>query len=239
MGAPAKITMDIQRPRPPLRLRPKLRGCREREQAMTSEDEMRDSMAPRLAAVSTWRNARGFSLVELMVTVAILAVLAAAALPAFNDYFVKSRLRGAADDIVSLVATARGEAVKRGRDVTVAMGGTAVSWCMGANEAATPAPASPYQSSVACDCTSASACMVDGRRRVVNSTDYSGVTASAVTASVTIDGKLGSETTLATTSFNLNSAGNTYQVQVQITPLGQARVCVPSGQRAIAGYPSC
>ena len=54
---------------------------------------------------------KGFSLVELMVAVAVLAILLAAAAPSFAEFFDRARLRGAADDVTSLIATARGEAV--------------------------------------------------------------------------------------------------------------------------------
>ena len=37
----------------------------------------------------------GFSIVEVMTVIAIIAVLVALALPSFNDYFEKARLRGA------------------------------------------------------------------------------------------------------------------------------------------------
>jgi type IV fimbrial biogenesis protein FimT len=182
---------------------------------------------------------RGFSLIELMVVLAIAGILIAAAAPTFVDFIDRARLKGAVDGVASLVSTTRTEAVKRGRDVTVSMGGTTAAWCIGANEAATPAVAAPYATSAACDCMTANACRVDGANRVVAATDHAGVAASAVTANFVVDGKLGNVTSLATTTVDLTSPAGKYTARINISPLAHARVCVPSGNRDIPGYPPC
>lgn len=46
--------------------------------------------------------AAGFSLLELVVTVMIISILAAVAVPSYSTYVSKSRAKGAASDIVSL-----------------------------------------------------------------------------------------------------------------------------------------
>lgn len=63
---------------------------------------------------SITRPVRGFSLIEVMVTVAILGVLAALAGPSFQPLIDKWRMTQAIDNMKSTMYYARAEAVKRG-----------------------------------------------------------------------------------------------------------------------------
>ncbi len=61
------------------------------------------------------RNSRGFTLVELMIVVAIAALLLLLAAPSFQDMILMQRLRGINAQLVTDLQFARTEAVARGR----------------------------------------------------------------------------------------------------------------------------
>lgn len=66
------------------------------------------------------RRAAGFTLIEMMVTVAIVALLSAIAAPSFNQMVASQRLKGASSDLFSALMRARSEAIKRNTEVTLA-----------------------------------------------------------------------------------------------------------------------
>lgn len=65
------------------------------------------------------RFTRGFTLVELLVTVAVLGVLLAVAVPSFTDMMRNNRSLAAANELVSALNAARSEAIKRGARVSL------------------------------------------------------------------------------------------------------------------------
>ncbi len=64
-------------------------------------------------------NAAGVTLVELLVTVFVVAILAAAALPSFREFIVSQRVKTASFDLMSMLTLARSEAIKRNNNATL------------------------------------------------------------------------------------------------------------------------
>ena len=62
---------------------------------------------------------RGFTLLELMVVVALLSIISTLAAPAFRDMLASQRVRVAAYNIVADLILARSEALKRGENVSL------------------------------------------------------------------------------------------------------------------------
>lgn len=65
------------------------------------------------------RTPRGFTLIELMVTLAILAILTMIALPSFRDSIHRSRVGAASNGLLASLNYARAEAITRGQVVTL------------------------------------------------------------------------------------------------------------------------
>jgi len=202
----------------------------------------------------------GFTLIELMVTIAVAAVLVGLAVPGFRDLIDKSRLRGATDDLVNLLNASRASAVKLGLDVNAsAKIASATSWCVGAvsatdPEAATGTVGTPAAAAAACDCTSSTACTISGlgnlaaQKLVVSSTTYAGVQLSSLSGGLnsntglTFNAKFGALDFGALAGLKplvVTSASGKYKTQITVSALGQTHVCTPSSSGFVSGYPSC
>src|SRR3569833_4532748 len=68
----------------------------------------------RLAALS-----RGFTLVELLVTISIATILVTLAVPSFSDFVKNNRMITQPTDFVTAMNVARSEAIRRGTRITL------------------------------------------------------------------------------------------------------------------------
>lgn len=145
----------------------------------------------------------GFTLVELMVTVSIAAVLAALAVPSFQQLIASQRMRSASLDMVSDLVLARSEALKRGATVQVmpAGGGWVGGWTVRLQNFATISERSQVGRGIAVTSTATSVSF-DRNGRVVN------------------DG--------STVRFALEEVGGTRKRCVSLDPSGRPRSS-PSG----------
>ncbi len=69
--------------------------------------------------MATLDNERGFTLVELMVTIAVLAIVTSIAIPSFSSIILNNRIAGTTQNIQSTLALTRSEAVKRNKPVRI------------------------------------------------------------------------------------------------------------------------
>jgi len=72
----------------------------------------------------------GFTLIELMITLALVGIIASFAVPSFANLIANSRLASTSNDVVGLLNYARAEAVKSGR-VVLALPLTGSDWSSG------------------------------------------------------------------------------------------------------------
>jgi len=159
------------------------------------------------------RKANGLTLMELMVTVAILAILVALAMPSFNTFVAKGRLSGAAEALAQELQLAKSEALRRNASVTISFS-TVGDWCYGSVESAT-----------ACDCTDQDPpCSL----RRVDSTAYSGVTMDATSFTgnaTTFSARLG----MASPGWVNLTHPDAGTLRVSLGAAGQVSICSTSG----------
>ncbi|WP_178123577.1 GspH/FimT family pseudopilin [Pseudomonas sp. BN606] len=65
------------------------------------------------------RAEKGFTLVELMLALVVLAILIGIAVPSYQNIIASQRLRAAVSDLHSALVFARSEAIKRNRSITL------------------------------------------------------------------------------------------------------------------------
>ena len=77
----------------------------------------------------------GFTLIEMMVTIAIMGILLAIGIPSFQQLIVNNRIVTNTNDMIADLAMARSEALKRGGNIVVTVCATTDgSSCSGAND---------------------------------------------------------------------------------------------------------
>lgn len=184
----------------------------------------------------------GFTMVELMISLVVLAILAALAAPSFIEYLERYRLRSAVEDTLAVFAQARQGAVEADRNVRLDVGGTSDAWCVGAIQQAEPAEGALVSVTPApCDCSGApETCLVGAERLVVDQSGRAGVTVTDVTTDFTYDSKGGTLADLAAEpEIEFVSSSGRYGLTIRVSALGQARACSTAGLREIPGFLPC
>lgn len=69
------------------------------------------------------RHARGFTLIELMVAIAVLTIVVGVAVPGFQSFMANQRVKSIADELAFSLMLAKSEAIKRKQQVIVSANG--------------------------------------------------------------------------------------------------------------------
>ncbi len=164
------------------------------------------------------RAARGITLIECVIAIAIVAALMSIALPSFGEAMSRARLRAAAQDLALGLGNARLESLRSGSGLVHVTLRPGNSWCW----AVSPVPNVDCHNPIA-----------DSTLHVVRADDYAGVTMTRG-VSASFDGR----DTLAAAGFAAEFAlAHGQQLRVHVTPLGRASICSPQG--SLLDFPRC
>jgi type IV fimbrial biogenesis protein FimT len=160
------------------------------------------------------RRARGLTLLETMVALAIVAVLTTLALPSFGSMVSRHRLKAAAEQMSMDLAELRLLAAQRGQTLHLNLSAGA-QWC--------------YALAVAsgCDCRVPQGCQL----KTVRAKDHPGVTL-LEGQDLRIDPQPGQGGGGA-----LLQGSDGARLRVGLSPLGRPKVCAPAG--AVPGFAAC
>lgn len=180
---------------------------------------------------------RGFTLIEMIVTVSVLAILLTVAVPSFKDMVDKRRLVGAAEQFYGDLQAARFEAIKLNKTVAVFFTNSgSTNWCYGMADSI----------SAACDCTASvttTQCKVGGMPKVMGNSGFRGVTLTVsgyTNSRICVDsrrGKFFSKSDCTSDDMgNVTFSSSSGSIRVDTQELGRVRICSTAGT---GGYPSC
>lgn len=71
----------------------------------------------------------GFTIIELMIAVAVASILLAVAVPSFNQMVVSGRLTAQSNEMIAAISLARSEAIKRNASVTLCRAAANATTC--------------------------------------------------------------------------------------------------------------
>lgn len=181
----------------------------------------RDAAEPTRTAVHrprrASRQARGLTLVDTLVALALVALLVSMAVPSFGHQAARWRLQAAATDLATTLREARTAAALTGSTQHVQLS-AGPSWCWSASPEA------------ACRCDAPVPC----GGSLARATDHPGISVSG--AARFVFDPVASARSGREPDVELRSAHGD-RLRVGVTPLGRARICAPEAATAI--HPRC
>ena len=160
----------------------------------------------------------GLTLVELLITLAVLAIALALAIPSYQSFVEKRQVTSVSEQFASFIAEAKSEAIKQNEAASVvfAPGDSGTPWSL--------------------------TFTVGGNAETLDGANFPNVTLnnSPGAATMTFDPVRGLLTNTAQTeTIGFESSSSKFALAVNVSPTGRVRVCSPETDKAVAGYKAC
>jgi type IV fimbrial biogenesis protein FimT len=183
---------------------------------------------------------RGFSLIEVMMSLVLMGIGMALALPSYRDMVEKRQITNGAEQMAAFVNTAQGVAMKTNQVVTVSYNRVDTDdWCIGAISGADP-----------CDCTVTNTaadnfCQIASQPFVLDNShaaDRNLVYAMSDNGDglYAFDPVRGLLTELDDSlTVELRSPNQQFQLNLMVNNTGRVTLCSASAEHAVPGYAVC
>ena len=169
--------------------------------------------------------AHGFSLIQLLIIVAIVAIIASQSVQSFSTMLKAIELKGAVQLVYFQIQAARHQAVAKQQDIQLDIV-DGQYWCIGITDQAT------------CDCQSPQSCTIDGVEKVTSYDEFRYTQMAASTFAHNNQSRFSPPRGLAQGYAGSVTLTNTEQdFKVIVSNTGRVRICALS--QAIPPYPKC
>lgn len=159
---------------------------------------------------------QGLTLIELMVTVAVLAILLAVGVPNMSSYWQQSRLVSASEAVYSNLHLLRSVALARNQEIYAKFGNTGgTGWCMALAELDS------------CDCSdSTTTCALTNMpTRNLSGSEFTNITLTTTFGGGDTSVQMPRGTMSSAGSVTLTSQSTGESVSVVVSSLGRVRIC--------------
>jgi len=168
----------------------------------------------------------GFTLTELMITIAILGIVASMAVPSFVNILERNRLKEVAEGLKSDLMWMRTETIKRSCNLQVTF--TPATWNY-----------TIFRTAGTCNCPAGGGSCTD---ITVNGSQFTGITMTnpvslSDSTSELFDFRRGAVSIANSGNAQLNSSN--YSVKVVVSTLGRIRICNIAGSDGLNSYEYC